>query len=288
MATPTTIDTDTELSAVNSILGAIGQSPVTTLGTVDEVTGELSHLGVLNQTAFSLSGLSWALLKEVKVTIDGVPETNFTVSGSTLTFTTAPPANAVIRIYTEKEIYNTLANPEISFIYSILTEVNKDVQHEGWMFNIERHKEIQLSDINAEGKGIIEIPANILSYDLHDGLTNKTQDLVRRKINGKYVLYDTVNHTERFSDNLYLDVVYLWPYEDLPGVFKRYITYRSAVRAATQLVSNPQLVQLLQQQEGFARASCIEYECNQGDHSFFGHPHDSYYKSFQPYTALRR
>ena len=30
---PTTVDTDTELSAVNSILGAIGQSPVTTLGT---------------------------------------------------------------------------------------------------------------------------------------------------------------------------------------------------------------------------------------------------------------
>tara|TARA_X000001388_G_scaffold76438_1_gene73787 strand:- start:17 stop:661 length:645 start_codon:yes stop_codon:yes gene_type:complete len=35
MAT-TTIDLDTELSAVNSILGAIGQSPVTTLGTVSE------------------------------------------------------------------------------------------------------------------------------------------------------------------------------------------------------------------------------------------------------------
>ena len=30
MTTPTTIDTDTELSAVNSILGAIGQSPITT------------------------------------------------------------------------------------------------------------------------------------------------------------------------------------------------------------------------------------------------------------------
>ena len=33
MAT-TTIDNETELSAVNSILGAIGQSPVTTLGTI--------------------------------------------------------------------------------------------------------------------------------------------------------------------------------------------------------------------------------------------------------------
>ena len=31
MTTPTTIDLDTELSAVNSILGSIGQSPVTNL-----------------------------------------------------------------------------------------------------------------------------------------------------------------------------------------------------------------------------------------------------------------
>ena len=35
----TTIDTDTELSAVNAILGAIGQSPVTTLGTVSVTDG---------------------------------------------------------------------------------------------------------------------------------------------------------------------------------------------------------------------------------------------------------
>ena len=35
----TTIDTDTELSAVNAILGAIGQSPVTTLGTVSVTNG---------------------------------------------------------------------------------------------------------------------------------------------------------------------------------------------------------------------------------------------------------
>ena len=35
----TTIDLDTELSAVNSILGAIGQAPVTTLGTVSSTDG---------------------------------------------------------------------------------------------------------------------------------------------------------------------------------------------------------------------------------------------------------
>ena len=111
MATPTTIDTDTELSAVNSILGAIGQSPITTL--------------------------------------------NYT-------------------------------NPEISFIYNIFTEVNKDVQNEGWVFNIENHVTISP---NATDKHIA-IPANILRYDLSDGQTFRTQDVVRRtKNNNKRIKF---------------------------------------------------------------------------------------------------
>ena len=80
----------------------------------------------------------------------------------------------------------------------------------------------------------------------------------------------------------------LYPFSDLPNVFQRYVTYRAASRAATQLVSNPQLVQLLQTQEAQARASCLEYECNQGGHSFFGGPHETNYRNYQPYQALRR
>ena len=206
MATTTT-ELDTELSAVNLILGAIGQSPITTLD------------------------------------------------------------------YT---------NPEISFIYNILSEVNKDVQNEGWHFNTEEHKPVG-SNWNSTTKHIT-IPNTYLRYDLTDGF-DKYKDVVRR--DGK--LYDLVNHTYEFdSGDLYLDITYLFAFEKLPSVFQRYITYRAAVRAATQLVSNPQLVQLLQVQEAQSRAACVEYDCDQGDHSFFGLPHESSYKSYQPYYALRR
>ena len=282
MATPTTIDTDTELSAVNSILGAIGQSPVTSLGTIEEITGEVTYTGDGSDVTFDIVS-SFTTSSEIKVTIDGVATTAFTISGSVVTFNTAPANGEIIRIYRSKEIANTLANPEVSFIYNILTEVNKDVQNEGWICNIERHVKVS-PDANKN----IEIPANYLSYDFHDNLTNKSKDLVRRKKDGKYLLYDTVAHSYEFSGDVVLDVVYLFPFEELPNVFKRYITYRAAVRAATQLVANPQLVQLLQSQEGMARANCIEYECNQGDHSFFGVPHESRYQSYQPFHALRR
>jgi hypothetical protein len=58
--------------------------------------------------------------------------------------------------------------------------------------------------------------------------------------------------------------------------------------AATQLVANPQLVQLLGTQEQMARAACMEYECNQGNHSMFGFPDDSTITTYKPWRNLRR
>ena len=47
--------------------------------------------------------------------------------------------------------------------------------------------------------------------------------------------------------------------------------------------------QILQQKEMQCRALALEYECNQGDYTFFGHPTGrNYYKSYQPYHALYR
>ena len=37
-----------------------------------------------------------------------------------------------------------------------------------------------------------------------------------------------------------------------------------------------------------ARAACMEYECNQGDHNYLGWPDDSAYQSYKPYQMLRR
>ena len=77
-------------------------------------------------------------------------------------------------------------------------------------------------------------------------------------------------------------------YEDLPEVFKRYIIYRASRMAATQLVANPQLVQLLGTQEAIARAALMEYECNQGNHSMFGFEDDTAYNTYQPWRNIRR
>jgi hypothetical protein len=213
MTTPSTISLDTELSAVNSILGSIGQSPVTSLASVN--------------------------------------------SNDQLEF----------------------VNPEIAYIYNLLREVNVDVQNEGWSFNTEYHV-----TYSPDTNGYFVIPPNVIRFDVHDNQNIKTTDVVKR--NGR--LYDKYNHTDVFTADLDLDVVTLYEFSDLPSVFQRYITYRAAGRAAAQLVGNPQLVQLLGSQEAQSRAACMEYECDQGDHTFMGWPDGTSYNAYKPHHALRR
>ena len=203
MAT-TTIDLDTELSAVNSILGAIGQAPLTTL--------------------------------------------NFD-------------------------------NPEVAFIFNLLRDANVDTQSEGWHFNTEKHVKFAI-----DANGRIAIGNDIVSMDLHDNYNKRTMDLVRR--NG--FLYDKIDHTDVFTSDLDLDIVRLYNFEDLPSPFRRYITYRASRQAATQLVANPNLAQLLQGQESLARAALMEYECNQADHSMLGFEDNTTYQTYQPFKNLRR
>ena len=88
-----------------------------------------------------------------------------------------------------------------------------------------------------EADGCIYVPENILRMDVYENSVYRTTDLVRR--NGK--LYDKMNHTFEFDPlkSIYFDIVWKWEYEELPSVFKRYITLRASGRAATQLVATP-------------------------------------------------
>ena len=57
--------------------------------------------------------------------------------------------------------------------------------------------------------------------------------------------------------------------------FNDYIITVASIKAATQLVSNPDLVKLLQLEEAENKAAALEYDCEMGDHTFFGFPQES-------------
>nr|BDD44280.1 hypothetical protein 26 [bacterium] len=198
-------DLDTDLSAVNSVLGAIGQSPVT------------------------------------KIEYD---------------------------------------NPEISFIVNILNETNRDVQNEGWVYNLEEHYPLK-----PDADGSYYVPDNVLRMDICDGWRDRRLNLITRQ--GR--LYDKNSHSYTFADGvLYFDIVWLYEFWELPNVFKRYITSKASTRAATQLVGNPELAKMLSTQEAFARAACVEYECNQGNFTMLQNPNGTTSTSYMPYQGLDR
>ena len=68
-----------------------------------------------------------------------------------------------------------------------------------------------------------------------------------------------------------------------------YIVARAAVIVSSKIVGDPSQYDMLQQRSAIARAALMEYECNQGDYSFFGHTRgQNTYNSYQPYQALYR
>jgi len=172
-----------------------------------------------------------------------------------------------------------MANPEVSFAYQLLMESNLDTQNEGWVFNTEDHYPLEPLE-----SGKIYYPSNVLRMDLCDEPVLRNTDVVKR---GDY-LYNKLEHTDIWTRTVYADMTWKLTYDDLPQTFQRYITARAATRAGTQMVSNPSLMKMLQQTEAGLRAACIEYECNQGDYTFFGTPHHTAYQPFQPYRMLDR
>ena len=200
---PTTFDTETELSAVNSILGSIGQAAVTTLD---------------------------------------------------------------------------YKNPEVAMVARVLQDTNNQIQAEGWVFNTERYYPL-LPDNNEE----IQIPENVLQMDLSDN-EPAWIDVVKR--DGK--LYDKLNHTYKFKSKLNFDIVWKFSFEDLPHCFKQYITNKAARLVAAKLTVDRDLFTMLQEQEGVSRATCIEYECNQGDYNYLGYPAGVRGNNYRPYQALVR
>ncbi len=172
-------------------------------------------------------------------------------------------------------------NPDVAIAYDTLLNVSREVQAEGWIFNKEEYYELT-PDVNGE----IVIANNILQIDLHDEKDNQYES-VRR--DGK--LYDKVNHTYDWStwDKVACDIVWFFDWVDLPRPIQDYIVARAAAIVSSRIVGDPQQYQMLSQKEQWNRAQALEYECNQGDYTFFGHQRGKkVYDSYKPYQALYR
>jgi len=173
-------------------------------------------------------------------------------------------------------------NPDVAIAYNTLQQVSREVQAEGWTFNKEYHYPLTP---NSDGEFVI--PDNMLQIDLcMNEYYNRDKDPIRR--DGK--LYDRNSHSYKWKQRThYFDITWLFDWLDLPPVIRDYITSRASAMVSMRVIGDPVQYQVLQQQEAYMRAQALEYETQQGDYTFFGHPRGgNYYNSYQPFHALYR
>jgi len=175
-----------------------------------------------------------------------------------------------------------VANPEIAIALSILDAVNTEVQGEGWHFNTE----VQYP-LTADVNGNIFVPANVLQISDNKFANNQKYQTVLR--DGK--LYDKVNHTYTFPANTTIkcDIVWKFDFEDLPQVFKNYITQRATRVFAGRVLGSQELVQFNANDEGVLRANCLAYDTNTAETNIFGlETGQNFYISYTPFRAIAR
>jgi hypothetical protein len=173
-------------------------------------------------------------------------------------------------------------NPEVAFAFNTLMDISREVQAEGWSFNREYEY-----PVTPDTSGNITIPNNVLQMDLSRSYYNTQYDTVIR--DGK--LYDRLNHTFTWDTTVTykVDILWMFDFDDLPQPFRDYIAAKAATRAATRLVGDVNLAQVLIAQEAWRRSVCLEYECNQGNYTMFGFAKgNDYYNSYEPFRALVR
>ena len=181
----------------------------------------------------------------------------------------------------------TVQSPEVAIAQKTLRQVCREIQAEGWSYNTENEYPIELDTNNQ-----CIIPNNILQLDLNIFQHGKDYDVVRRSDNVVLKVYDKKGHTFTFENcsKLFFDIIWMLDFEDLPQVFKDYITTRASRIASNRMVNSQPSARLLESDEAAARAAAVEYENKQGDHNIFN---DYQYQQdantvYRPFKVLRR
>jgi len=180
------------------------------------------------------------------------------------------------------------SNPDVSIAWNTLVSTSRDVQAEGWTFNIERNIKANRSAASATTDMIL-LADNELQVDLVRNVQNMHHNSVIR-VEGQYrFLYDKTNHTNKWDYDPIVDKIFYFDWEELPIPIQNFIIARAAKICSSRITGDTDQFKMLQQREDYCRAQALEYETRQGDYSYFGVPtEETGYISYRPAESLRR
>ena len=169
---------------------------------------------------------------------------------------------------------------DVRLAQSTLTEVNKQVQSEGWSFNTE----IDVT-LPRDGSNNIPLGTDVLRVDAqtHD---HPSIDPIQRGLK----LYDRKNNTFIFDEDLKCTVVYFRSFDELPEQARSYMTIKAARIFIDRLISDQSLRTYTQEDEIRARSILMETDLSNADHNMLiGDPSISdAINTFSPIDVLNR
>ena len=169
---------------------------------------------------------------------------------------------------------------DVRLAQSTLTEVNKQVQSEGWSFNTE----IDVT-LTRNASNNIVLGTDVLRVDAqtHD---HPSIDPIQRGLK----LYDRKNNTFIFDEDLKCTVVYFRSFDELPEQARSYMTIKAARVFVDRLISDQSLRTYTQEDEIRARSVLMETDLSNADHNMLiGDPAISdAISTFSPIDVLNR
>jgi hypothetical protein len=140
---------------------------------------------------------------------------------------------------------------------TILTQVSRSVQSEGWHFNRETNVEIAP---NVAGE--IVLATNTIRADQ---MVNSNSDLDLTQRGGK--MYDRKNHTFAINTSAFLDITYELDFGDLPAVARKYVTIKAARILQDNIVGSEALHSFQREDEMQALFELKDYENETADYN---------------------
>ena len=169
---------------------------------------------------------------------------------------------------------------DVRIAQSTLTEVNKQVQSEGWSFNTEL--DVTLTR-NASNNIVLGTDVLRVDAQTHD---HPSIDPIQRGLK----LYDRKNNTFIFDEDIRCTVVYFRSFNELPEQARSYMTIKAARVFVDRLISDQSLRTYTQEDEIRARSVLMETDLSNADHNMLvGDPSISdAISTFSPIDVLNR
>ena len=178
------------------------------------------------------------------------------------------------------DIFTDILPTDAQVALNILTEQSKMIQSEGWSFNTEIDVTLPRDNFKkiALGVDVLRVDPNV-----HD---HPNIDAIQRGLK----MYDRLNNTFEFDQDLICTIVYFREFDEIPEPARNYITIKAARIFIDRQIGDDSLRAYNQQDEARARAVLLETDTLNADHNLLrGDPSlTSVFETYSPSKALIR